>query len=215
MQDEQLINLWKSYSQKLDQSLVLNQKNTEDITKIKVISLLGSMKPLKFFTIAVGILWVIFVDTILINTFNSASWFFLISAGIQVVLTKLAIGIYLYQMILIRQVDISEPILKTQTTLARLTASTLWVTRLLFLQLPVWTTFYLNVGLFKSGSIVFYTIQTVVTLAFTLAAVWLFKNINDKNLDKKWFRHIFNGKEWDPVIESMELLNQIKTYEAA
>jgi hypothetical protein len=212
MEDTEIINLWKSYGKKLEENLALNRKNAEDITQIKVQSLLASMKPLKIFTILAGILWVVFIDILLINLFPVASPFFLISAGIQVLLTTLAIGIYLYQLVLIQQVDTSEPIVRTQDTLARLTASTLWVTRLLFLQLPVWTTFYLTTSMVENGNRIFLTVQTVITLVFTLLAVWLFRNINYANRDKKWFKLLFDGKEWTPVMKSMELLRQIDDY---
>ena len=33
-----------------------------------------------------------------------------------------------------------------------------------------------------------------------------------ENMEKKWFRLIFSGKEWTPVIKSMELLKEIKEY---
>ena len=212
MEDTEIINLWKSYDKKLDESLVFNRKNAEDITKMKVRSFLASMKPLKIFTILLGIVWVGFVDILIIKLFPVANLFFLISAGIQVLLTKLAIGIYLYQLILIGQVDISEPILRTQEKLSRLKSSSLWVARLLFLQFPVWTTFYWNKSMLQNGNIVLYVLQMVVTLLFTFLAVWLFCNIKYENKDKKWFRLIFNGKEWNPVIKSMALLSEIDEY---
>ncbi|MBC7829964.1 MAG: hypothetical protein H7122_19615 [Chitinophagaceae bacterium] len=212
MEDMEIISLWKSYAKKLDESLLLNRKNAEDITKMKVGSFLASMRPLKIFTILVGILWVVFVDVLIINLFHIASPFFLISAGIQVFLTKLAIGIYLYQLILIYQVDITEPILATQNKLARLKSSTLWVTRLLFLQLPVWTTFYWTKGMVENGNFFLILFQVAITLLFVLASIWLYWNIKYENRHKKWFRLIFDGKEWTPVIKSIELLNQIEEY---
>ena len=212
MEDIEIINLWKSYDKKLEANLLLNRKNVEDITKMKVQSLLTSMKPLKVFTILIGIIWVGFLDVLIINLFHIASPFFLISAGILVLLNKLAIGLYLYQLIVIHQVDISEPILASQDKLARLKSTTLLVTRLLFLQLPLWTTFYWNESMLENGNIVLLILQIVVTLLFTFAAVWLFRNIKYENRDKKWFRLIFNGKEWSPVIKSMELLSQIDEY---
>lgn len=212
MEDNQIIELWKSYDKKLEESLVLNRQNAEAITRVKVQSIVRSMKPVKIFMILAGILWVGFVDVLIVNLFSVANPFFLISAGIQVLLTKLAIGIYLYQLILIQQVDIDEPVLATQEKIARLKASTIWVTRLLFLQLPVWTTFYWNAGMLKNGNPVLYLIQALVTGLFTFLAIWLFRNINYANRDKKWFKLIFNGKEWNPVIKSMELLGQIHEY---
>lgn len=212
MEDTEMITLWKSYGQKLDETLTLNRKNAEDIIQLKVQSVLSSMRPLKIFTILVGILWVVFVDILIINLYPAASPWFLISAGIQVLLTKLAIGIYLYQLVLIHQVDISEPVLATQDKIARLKYSTIWVARILFLQLPVWTTFYLSDSIFSNGNTLMHFVQAVTTALFTFAAVWLFLNIRYENRDKKWFKLIFSGKEWDPVMKSMELLDHVNDY---
>jgi hypothetical protein len=170
------------------------------------------MTPIKIFTIVVGIVWVGFVDILIINLFSVASPFFLVSAAIQVLLTKLAIGIYLYQLFLIHQVDINAPILDTQEKIARLQSSTIWVTRLLFLQLPVWTTFYLQQHMFENGNVPLIIFQVLVTLLFTYTAIWLFFNMRYENRNKKWFRLIFNGNEWDPMIKSMDLLDQVKQY---
>ncbi|QHV97519.1 hypothetical protein [Spirosoma endbachense] len=212
MEDRDLVALWKSYDKKLEENLLLNRKNLEAITSIKIQSFLASMKPMKIFTIIVGILWVGVVDVLLINLFTIASPFFLISAGIQVLLTKLAIGIYAYQLILIQLVDINEPIVAVQEKIAQLKSSTIWVTRFLFLQLPVWTTFYWTESMWKNGNIVLYLIQAIITGSFAFLAVWLFRNINYANSEKKWFRLIFSGKEWDPLIKSMDLLSQINDY---
>lgn len=212
MEDTEIINLWKSYDKKLEENLLFNKRNAEDITKIKVHSFMASMKPLKIFIILFGIFWVGFVDILIINLFHIASPFLLVSAGIHVLITKLAIGMYLYQLILIYQVDISEPILATQNKLASLKSSTLWIARLSFLQLPVWTIFYWSKGMLENGNIWLYMIQFTITASFTYLAVWLFFNIKYENRNKKWFQFIISGIEWNPVIKSMELLSQIDEY---
>jgi hypothetical protein len=215
MEDTEIIDLWRSYGQKLEESLELNRKNAEEITRLKVRSFLASMKPLKLFTIVVGIIWVALVDVLIIKTFPVANWFFIVSASIQVLLTKLAIIIYLYQLILLHRADISEPILETQRKIASLKSTTLWVARILFLQLPVWTTFYWNKSMLVNGNTLLYVLQIVVTLSFTCVAVWLFRNIKNENKDKKWFRLIFNGNEWTPMLKSIELLNQVNEYKTS
>jgi hypothetical protein len=208
MEEAALLNLWKAYDKKLETSLAFNRKNAEDITKIKIRSLLGSMRPLKILAILTGLLWVGSIDVLIISTYQVATPFFLISAGIQVLLTKMAIGVYLYQLILIHQTDITAPILETQHKLAKLKTSTLWVTRLLFLQLPVWTTFYWNRSMLENGHAILYLIQFLITLSMTYLVVWLFLNIRYENREKKWFRLILGGAEWDPVMKSFDLLNQ-------
>ena len=212
MEDIEIINLWKSYDRKLNENLLLNRKNADEISKIKAQSLLSSMKPMKIFTIVVGIIWVVFIDVIIIRSFYIASSFFLVSAAILSLLNKLAIGIYLYQLILIHRIELDGAIMATQRRLASLKSTTLWIPRILFLQLPLWTTFYWTKTIFENGSIFLILTQAIVTLLFTLAAVWLFRNINYENRDKRWFRIIFNRKEWYPVIKSIELYKEIQEF---
>ena len=212
MEDTEILNLWKAYDKKLEENLSLNKKNAEDITKIKLHSHLSSMKPIKIFTVIVGILWVVFVDFLIFIAFKAGISFFLISAIIQVLLTKLAIGVYIYQLILITRVDISDSILATQEKIANLKSSTIWITRLLFLQFPVWNTFYWTQAAWENGGILWYIIQIPLTAAFAYLGIWLFFNIKYKNREKKWFRLIFRGKEWTPLMKSMEVLEQIKAY---
>lgn len=216
MDDIKIKELWQSSNEKLEQSLLLSKKNTEDITKMKVQSLLSSMKLLKIFAILAGILWVGFGSVIIINLFiyakTKVSLFFLFSVAIQVLITAIALVIYIYQLVLIYYTNVSEPILATQEKLAKLKASTLWSARILFLQLPLWTTFYLTESMFENGQTIFLIVQGIVTFSFTYLAIWLFINIKYENKDKKWFRLIFDGKEWTPVIKSMELYREIEEF---
>ena len=211
MDDKELKALWQTQAQKLEENILLTRKYAEEISKMKVQSALASMKPLKIFTIIVGIIWVGFVDLLIIGSWQSGSAFFLVSATIQVVLSKLALGIYLYQLVLISQINLGTPVLEAQEKIASLKASTLWVARLLFLQLPIWTTFYLNAQMLKQPLSLF--INLLITVLFTWAALWLFFNIKYENRDKKWFRVIFEGKEWTPMLQSMEFLDEIRCFQ--
>lgn len=216
MENTEIINLWKSYDKKLEENLSLNKKNAEDITKIKVRSFLASMKPIKIFTILVGMLWVgvgsVIITNLFLFAFEEVSKFFLFSAAIQLLLTAIAIIVYIYQLVLIYQVDISSPVLETQENLAKLKSSTLWVTRILFLQLPVWTTFYLSERFFENVTFMGYIFQPVLTLSFAYIALWLFINIKYENRDKKWFKILFSGREWEPVIKAQEFLKEIEEF---
>ena len=60
----------------------------------------------------------------------------------------------------------------------------------------------------------FYLTQILVTLIFTVGAVWLFRNIRYTNRHKRWFQLLFKGSEWTPVLKSMDLLSQIETYKS-
>src|SRR5690606_2544549 len=136
------------------------------------------------------------VVNLFLFAFSATSRFFLFSAAIQVMLTAIALLIYIYQFITIYQVDLTKPILHTQKKLANLQTTTLWVARILFLQLPVWTTFYWNESMLKNENWPFWIIQCLITLSLAVLAVWLFVNIKFENRNERWFRLIFGGKEW-------------------
>lgn len=217
MTENELKLLWQSTNEKLESSLQVNKKNTSEITRLKAQNVLASMKPIKIFTLIVGIIWVIglggIIGNLMSNHLGETSLFFLLSASIQVLLTVAAIGVYIYQLVLIDNIDFSEPVLTIQEKLSKLKISTLSVTRLLFLQFPVWTTFYWNEKMFVAENWLLWILQGIVTLSFTFVALWLFFNIKYENRNKKWFQWIFRGKEWQPILQYMELLNQIDNYQ--
>lgn len=212
MNESELKKLWQATNLKLEESLVITRNNSDEIAKMKIHNFLGSMKPIKIFTLLMGILWVSITGTVVVNLFPHWSLFFLFSATIQISLTAIALIIYIYQLIKIYEVDITDPILETQNRLANLKTSTLWITRILFLQLPVWTTFYWNTSMIENGNWFLWIIQGIVTLSSAYVAIWLFFNIRYENRNKKWFKYIFIGKEWTPLMKSMELLEQIEDY---
>lgn len=218
MNEAELKNLWLATSQKMEEQLVINIKNTEDFARMKTYHLLGSMKPIKIFTILAGLLWVGggigILTPVYLFAFEKTNKYFLFSATIQIALSAIALFVYIYQLVVIYQTEITEPILKTQERLATLRLSTLWVTRILFLQLPVWTTFWWYGNPFTDWTLLQLLVSFSVTVLFAGAAVWLFFNIKFENRNKKWFRLIFEGREWSPLLKSMEILEEVEAYKA-
>lgn len=214
MIESDLKKLWLTTNTKLEKSIIINTQNTNDISQIKIRGFLYSMKPIKLFAILIGILWVgtgiIILSNIYLHGFLEANKFFLFSATFQIIVTLIALAIYCYQLIMINQVEISDEVLKSQKKLIKLRTSTLWVTRILFLQLPTWTTFWWNKSMFIHWEVWQLIIPISITTLFTLAAIWIFFNIKLENKNKKWFKLIFSGKEWIPLIKSIDLLDQLK-----
>jgi hypothetical protein len=212
MEDKDIKQLWASLNEKVEQNIALTQKLVENTTELKIKTLLNSMRPLKMASVLVGLLWVVLLDFLLLHLWGISNIFFKTSLLFLIIVNKLAIGIYLYQLILIWKVDISQPIIKTQEKLAQLQVSTIWVARILFLQLPAWSTFYLHAGMFVAHNALPLIFQVVITLLLTICSVWLFLNIHTKNKDKKWFKRLFDGQEWTPVIKSMTLIDELKEF---
>ena len=214
MNDTDLKYLWQAgYEQ-----IAINQKSDktslDNLTKRNVSHFLSAMKPIKIFTLLVGLLWVFSIGYVLIkltiNAYDQVSLYFLYSAYFQVMLTAMAVILYIIQLSTLYSIDFNKPVVILQKTLINLKASTLNVIKILILQLPFWTTFYWNESMFKNGTLPLFILQGAVTISFTCLAIWLFFNLKFENADKWWFKLLLQGKEWEPLITSIGILNDME-----
>ena len=58
----------------------------------------------------------------------------------------------------------------------------------------------------------FWFISVPVALALAAASVWLYRHINLANSEKKWFRLLFNGVEWKPILEAIDHLREVEEF---
>ncbi|MFN5088461.1 MAG: hypothetical protein ACK5F6_00470, partial [Bacteroidota bacterium] len=200
------------------EQIAINQKSDktslDNLTKRNVSHFLSSMKPIKIFTLLAGLLWVLGIGYVLIKltiiAYDQVSPYFLYSAFFQVMLTAMAVILYIIQLSTLYSIDFNKPVVILQKTLINLKASTLNVTKILILQLPFWTTFYWNESMFKNGTLPLFILQGAVTISFTCLAIWLFFNLKFENADKWWFKLLLQGKEWEPLITSIGILNDME-----
>ena len=214
MNDTDLKYLWQTGNEQIAISQKSDKTSLDNLTKRNVSHFLSSMKPIKIFTLLVGLLWVFGIGYVLIklsiNAYDQVSLYFLYSAYFQVMLTAMAVIIYIIQLSTLYSIDFNKPVVILQKTLIKLKASTLNVTRILILQLPFWTTFYWNESMFKNGTLPLFILQGAVTISFTYLSLWLFFHLKFENADKWWFKLLLQGKEWEPLITSINILNEME-----
>jgi hypothetical protein len=159
-------------------------------------------------------LWVFGLGYVLIkltiNAYEQVSPYFLYSAYFQLMLTAAAVVLYIFQLSILYRIDFDKPVIILQKTLINLKVSTLNITRILMLQLPFWTTFYWNESMFKNGTLPLFILQGAVTISFTYLSLWLFFHLKFENADKWWFKLLLQGKEWEPLITSINILNEME-----
>ncbi len=214
MNDTDLKYLWQTSNEQIAISQKSDKTSLDYLTKRNVSHFLSSMKPIKIFTLLVVLLWVFSIGYVLIkltiNAYDQVSLYFLYSAYFQVMLTAMAVIFYLIQLSTLYSIDFNNPVVILQKTLISLKASTLNVTRILILQLPFWTTFYWNESMFKNGTLPLFILQGAVTISFTYLTIWLFFHLKIENADKWWFKLLLQGKEWEPLITSIVILNDME-----
>ncbi|PUZ22472.1 hypothetical protein GA0116948_10968 [Chitinophaga costaii] len=211
MEADELKKIWQVYDQRLEQALHLNLLNLREIQTLKAKSALHKMLWVKWLGIILGIGWVWCLPIFINAALYVHNYFFAFSAGFHLLVTVIAIVVYLQHVIRIYKVNNANTVLEVQEQLAKLQTSTLQIARLLFLQLPVFTTFYLHTEMFHNGSY-WWIAQVLVTGLFTWAGIWLYRNIAIKNVHKRWFLTLFNSPEWTQLTKAMLLLDEIAVY---
>ena len=214
MNDTDLKYLWQTGNEQIAISQKSDKTSLDKLTKRNVSHFLSSMKPIKIFTLLVGLLWVFSIGYVLIkltiNAYDQVSLYFIYSAYFQVMLTAVAVILYIIQLSTLYSIDFNKPVVILQKTLINLKASTLNITKILILQLPFWTTFYWNESMFKNGTLPLFILQGAVTISFTYLSLWLFFHLKFENADKWWFKLLLQGKEWEPLITSINILNEME-----
>lgn len=216
MQDKDIMLLWQDLGSRHGEKALTTEQVMGRVTMMKTGNLLRSMMPVKLFTVGIGILWCLVmggvVASVVMRDGTDANYFFVVSMGLQVLITAIAIGIYLYQMSLLQGLDMEGPVVDTQARISSLVLSTLGVTRILFLQLPLWTTFFLHKATLEQASTPMLIVQGLTTSVFVGIAIWLFVQIRYENRNKRWFRLLFRGREWDPLMQAMETLEEADAF---
>ncbi len=212
MEDSTLKNIWHAEDEKLDRTLKLNLIILESIQTQKARSKLGALASFKTWALILGIVFVLFCGLLIYGN-QLKNIFFTVSIAMIMLFSIYAVVVYIKHIILIRQLDYSACITDTQKKLARLQASTISSTSILMLQLPFHSTWFWSWQMINSSGIKFWLISVPVTIAFTLAGIWLYKNISEKNMDKKWVRSLFNaGPEYKNIVQARKFLAELEEF---
>ncbi len=219
MEDLELKNIWQSYDQKIAEAQVLNAQSWllnlrcfESIQQQKAQSKLNSLVRFKTRAVILGILLVLLlIFLIWANHFENP--YFAISMGAIAIFSLYAVIIYIRHIILIRQLNYEGKIIDTQKKMAVLQSSTFQSTRIMWLQMPFYTTWFWHSKWVFYTSIKFWFIAFPITLLFTLLAIFLYKNIRMENMHKRWVRSLMmTGPEYKNLLKSMEFLNEIEEF---
>ena len=214
MNEQEILETWSSYQSQLDAALAVNRENAIEITKLKVSSQLRSMKPIKWFTIGCGVVWcAVLIFVFVLSLIHSPPFipfvlFMFVLTGINVI----SVCIYIYHLILIDRIDNSASVVSAQKDLANLKSSTLNVTRILLLPIPLYASAHLFIA--KDPGVLFWVVNGIITAGFVAVTIWLLTKVSVKNCDQKWFKFLFDDREWHGVTKAIDMLKQVEEFES-
>lgn len=213
MENIEIINLWKQYDEKLERSLSLNEKIIKELQQQKAKNALRPARNYKYLVVFFGLIYSALVAYFLYHLNPIASVFLNLSVGIHLLIMLIAVGMYIRQLVLISEIDCSENVVYMQQKMAKLQSSTLRVIGICFLQFPVFATWNIRLELIEKNPLAFWLIQMPVVAVLTYIGIWFYRNINIKNMDKRWFRMMFYGVEWSSILKSGKFLKEIEHFE--
>ncbi len=212
MQDNELINLWKSYDQKMEETLSLNKRILYELTKGKLDKTLLTMRRPKITMVLIGIVYTLLLYLLTFIAYMAGGVFVMLGFGAIALLMTALIIFYCYQLHLIHQISNSDEIIFVQERLSRLRLSSFNCVRLAVLQLPFWSVCWISLDALKHSPFLYGSVNVLVFVGLTYLAYWLYSNISLQQPHSKISRFFLSGSGWEPIIKSRNLLEQLKAY---
>jgi hypothetical protein len=205
-----LIGLWKSQDAKLDKIIELNQALIKQNLNNQVKSSLASLKSVRKFGIVIGVIWSLALAILLLCSWSYSNWFFKSSLIIQIASYIIAISMYIYHLTLLYEFDNSEVITLAQAKLSKMVNSNLKTIGVLWLALPAYSMWFMSDTWMNAHPASFWFIQTPLVIVQAAIGIWLYKNFDLKNVEKKWFKWFMSKGEFAKIAHAQDLLNQLK-----
>ena len=199
--------LWKSYDEKLQRSLRLNQRLLEDIQHRKVRISFGWQIAFKLMVIGLGIGWNVFLGSLLWHFRGNPV--FVVSAGLIILFTSFAIAGYFMQFLLMVQINMSKSILETQKQLAWLETIIVRTLRVSFLQAPVYPFLFIPSRVLPAG---YWLVEGLVTVGLAVAAIWLYRRITVRNASGGWVKRLVDNEGGKSIARARAFIKEVEEY---
>jgi len=216
MEDTNFVMLWKEHYEKIDQSLAINKKLIRDLTNQKAEAVMQLLVRHKKRGIIAVIIYLLILGALLffsIAGYKSEKNYFIFSIAAIFIVNVKALYDYIKHLAWAKKINYNGNVTDIQQQLTKLQFSIINHAKIMCLQFPFFTTFYLSNKWFPQevgmGYIIF---QLILTGSFTYLSYWLFKNHTIENLNKKWFRNMIAGSGGKSVLKAMDFYNELEEF---
>lgn len=210
MENIDLIALWREQNKKIEQSLKINKQLLEENLDGKIKTTLSGLKSTRIVGIVFGLLWCVLMTFIVVVSWHQTNWFFKSALIIHIAVSATAIGLYIYHLILLDNFNNNQSVLHAQEQLFKLQLSNLKTLGILWLQLPIFSMWFMSNEWLQNSPTTFWFVQTPIVFIQAIIGVWLYKNLNIKNYEKKWFKWFMSKGEFGRIKKASELLKEIE-----
>lgn len=216
MENIDFINIWKAQNTKIEQALALNLKLLREIVDGKAKSAIRSLTILKSALLFFGVLYLIALGGLIsfaLSRYSPAWNYFIVSIAAIFAINLFAVITYIKHLVWLSEINYDGAIADIQQKLSQLQLSIIRLTRIMYLQTPFFTTFYLSSNWFPQLTPWPYTLfQLILTGAAIYSSWWVYKNMIVENIDNKLIKSLLSGSGRDTVRKAMDFYKEIEEY---
>lgn len=221
MEIDEIKSMWKNYDEKLERSWQLNLKLLRNSNLDKAKSKLRSILLLNVFTL--GLSFLLQFGLLSFIWQHSESLHYVCAAAILICWLGLVSYSAIQQLKMILEMDYAAPVLQIQKRLLILRLAILKYFRLTVLIIPLYIAFMI-VGFELIMGFDIYTFanpnwwwsQVILSIGvFFPLTLWLYKKLSPKHIDKVWVGKLIGGSGGKQIVDALELLQEIKTFEGS
>ena len=217
MENLEFINIWKEQNAKIEKTLAINKLLLKETIGQKTESSLKGLIKLKTAGIVAFIFYFLILGYALfyaISNYSSASNYFIVSVSAIALINIKGFADYIKHLAWTKNINYNGSVIEIQKQLSKLQLSIINHSKIMSLQFPFFTTFYLSDNWFPQDVGLPYIIfQIILTGSFIYFSFWLYKNNKPKNLNKKWFRNLIAGSGGKSVEKALEFYKEMEEFE--
>lgn len=217
MENIELINIWKEQNVKIEKTLAINKRLLKESIDRKAESTLKGLAQLT----TAGIIAFVFYLNLLgymlfyaISNYSSANNYFIVSISAIFLINLKGFTDYIKHLALTKNINYDGSVIEIQKQLSKFQLSIINHSKIMCLQFPFFTTFYLSDAWFpKEVGLPYIIIQVAITGSFIYISYWLYRNHKPENLNKKWFRNLIAGSGGKSVEKAMKFYKEMVAFE--
>ncbi|MDY0200491.1 MAG: hypothetical protein RBR40_05840 [Tenuifilaceae bacterium] len=217
MENIELINIWKEQNAKIEKTLIINKLLLKETIGRKAESALNGLVRLTTAGIIAFVFYLLILGYILfyaISNYSSANNYFIVSVSAIALINLKGFADYIKHLAWTKNINYDGSVMEIQKRLSKLQLSIISHSKIMILQLPFWTTFYLSNSWFPQDiGFTYILFQITLTGSFIYLTYWLYKVHKPKSLNKKWFRNLIAGSGGKSVEKAIEFYKEIEEFE--
>jgi hypothetical protein len=216
---DDLKTAWRELDRRLDTSLALERRLLREVKLDRTRSALRPLAGLLLFEVACGVAAALLLGSFLANHIAEAR--FAVPAAVLHVTAVFTIAIGVRQLVLLRGVDYSAPVVTIQHQLAALRMSRVRTTRWLLLLSPLlWTPLAIvaaqglfGLDVYRESGPAWVAWNLAVGLAFIPLAVWIARLVSRRAAGAPWVQRLADSLAGRSLATARGLLEEVARFE--